>query len=188
MSKETTPNAVELLNRLATLLHREARNLQHNRFDRKRIQSLLLEYAARAESDGRLMNASRQHARCVDHGVFLAHTHLELLDWLAKHNYTVPVSAVKWYSWRKVASRKHRLPSVFVARRHASELRDLLGNVVEKAELLYADLRANEVEIPAVAIDYRQVTPQESLRTPPEALNELLERGVSVEAQLRDGK
>ncbi|KAH1914645.1 hypothetical protein KXV25_002543 [Aspergillus fumigatus] len=169
MSKESTdPNAIELLSRLATLLEEVANNLHHNRLDRTAVQTLLHQYSSRAKSDGHLINASKQDSQCVEHGVFLSYVHVELLSWLTKHNYTVPASSVKWYSWRKLSSRKYRLPSLFSSRAHAAQLEDLLRNVVAKAELLQAELRAHELEIPDVAVDYERVSPQAPQGTPPE--------------------
>ncbi|GIK04010.1 hypothetical protein Aspvir_008085 [Aspergillus viridinutans] len=189
MSTESDdPNAIDLLSRLATLLARVASNLHHNHLDRTTIQTLLLQYSSRAESDGRLINASRQDSQCVEHGVFLSYVHVELLSWLTKHNYTIPPSSVKWYSWRKLVSRKYRLPSLFSARAHAAQLEDLLQNVVDKGELLHADLRAHEIEVPDVAIDYGQVTPQAPQGTSPEALHKLLHRAMLAEVLLREGR
>ncbi|RLL93985.1 hypothetical protein CFD26_103986 [Aspergillus turcosus] len=182
------PDAIDLLSRLATLLERVASNLQHNHLDRTAIQTLLLKYSARAESDGHLINASKQDSQCVEHGVFLSYIHVELLSWLTKHNYTVPATAVKWYSWRKLVSRKYRLPSLFSVGAHTAQLEDLLRNVVEKAELLRADLRAREVAVPAVAVDYRRVIPRASQGTPPEALHKLLHRAMLAEVLLREGR
>ncbi|KAK9614712.1 hypothetical protein V6Z98_008829 [Aspergillus fumigatus] len=171
MSKESTdPNAIELLSRLATLLEEVANNLHHNRLDRTAVQTLLHQYSSRAKSDGHLINASKQDSQCVEHGVFLSYVHVELLSWLTKHNYTVPASSVKWYSWRKLSSRKYRLPSLFSSRAHAAQLEDLLRNVVAKAELLQAELRAHELEIPDVAVDYERVSPQAPQGTPPEGM------------------
>ncbi|KAF7128515.1 hypothetical protein CNMCM5793_003303 [Aspergillus hiratsukae] len=189
MSDESNdPNAIELLSRLATLLERVASNLQHNHLDRTAIQSLLLKYSSRAESDGHLINASKQDSQCVEHGVFLSYVHVELLSWLTKHNYTVPATAVKWYSLRKLISRKYRLPSLFSVRGHTAQLDDLLRNVVAKAELLHAELRAREIEVPDVAVDYGRVTPRAPQGTPPEALHKLLHRAMLAEVLLREGR
>ncbi|KAH1450775.1 hypothetical protein KXX13_003918 [Aspergillus fumigatus] len=189
MSKESTdPNAIELLSRLATLLEEVANNLHHNRLDRTAVQTLLHQYSSRAKSDGHLINASKQDSQCVEHGVFLSYVHVELLSWLTKHNYTVPASSVKWYSWRKLSSREYRLPSLFSSRAHAAQLEDLLRNVVAKAELLQAELRAHELEIPDVAVDYERVSPQAPQGTPPEALHKLLHRAMLAEVLLREGR
>jgi hypothetical protein len=146
MSEESNdPNAIDLLSRLATLLEEVANNLNHNRLDRTAIQTLLHQYSSRAESDGHLINASKQDSQCVEHGVFLSYVHVELLSWLTRHNYTIPATSVKWYSWRKLLSQKYRLPSLFSARAHAAQLEELLRNVVAKADLLHAELRAREV-------------------------------------------
>ncbi|GAQ05755.1 hypothetical protein ALT_3076 [Aspergillus lentulus] len=189
MSKESNdPNAIELLSRLGTLLEEVANNLHHNRFDRTAIQTLLHQYSSRAESDGHLINASKQDSQCVEHGVFLCYVHAELLCWLTKHNYTIPASSVKWYSWRKLLSRKYRLPSLFSVRAHAAQLEELLRNVVAKAELLHAELRARELEIPDTEVDYERVTPHAPQGTPPEALHKLLHRAMLTEVLLREGK
>ncbi|KAL2817051.1 glyoxalase family protein [Aspergillus cavernicola] len=188
MSKESNSNAVDLFCRISSHLSTIATNLRTNHLNRAAIQTLLLEYAARAESDVRLVNASRQDDRCVEHGVFLSYTHVELLTWLTNHNYTVPATATKWYSWRRLLSSKYRLPSVLSSRAQAANLRDLLRNVVVKAELLNADLRANGVEVPEVAIDYREVVPRASQGTRPEALEELLRRAAVAEVHLGQGE
>ncbi|RHZ47419.1 glyoxalase family protein [Aspergillus thermomutatus] len=182
------PHAIDLLSRIAALLQRVASNLQHNHVDRNAIQALLLKYASHAESDGHLINASQLDSQCVEHGVFLSYVHVELLSWLTKHNYTIPASAVKWYSWRKLVSANNRLPSLFSVRAHKRQLEELVQNVARKADLLQADLRAHEVEIPAVAIDSRRVTPHAPQGTPPEALHKLLHRAVLAEVQLREGR
>ncbi|GIJ91417.1 hypothetical protein Asppvi_010382 [Aspergillus pseudoviridinutans] len=189
MSEEhDDPNPIDLLSRIATLLARVASNLRHNHLDRTTIQTLLLHYSARAESDGRLINAARQDSECVEHGVFLSYVHVELLSWLTKHNYTIPSSSVKWYSWRKLIARKYHLPSIFSIRAHTAQLDDLFRNVVDKGELLHSALRARGIEVPDVAIDYRQVTPQAARGAPPEALHKLLHRAMLAEVLLREGK
>ncbi|KAF4205622.1 hypothetical protein CNMCM8980_007171 [Aspergillus fumigatiaffinis] len=189
MSEESNdPNAIDLLSRLATLLEEVANNLNHNRLDRTAIQTLLHQYSSRAESDGHLINASKQDSQCVEHGVFLSYVHVELLSWLTRHNYTIPATSVKWYSWRKLLSQKYRLPSLFSARAHAAQLEELLRNVVAKADLLHAELRARELEIPDTAVDYERVTPRAPQGTPPEALHKLLHRAMLAEVLLWEGR
>jgi hypothetical protein len=144
MSEETT-TAVELLERIGVTVKTIANNLQANRLDRKSIQTLLFDYSARASSDGRLINASRQDPNCVNRGLFLAYTHMELISWLAKNNYTILSTSIKWYSWRKVYS-KYRLPLLSVSS-HASDLRSQMKHIQRTAELVHADLEANNVKL-----------------------------------------
>jgi hypothetical protein len=142
MSEETT-TAVELLERIGATVKTIANNLQANRLDRKTIQALLYDYSARALSDGRLINASRQDANCVNRGLFLAYTHMELISWLAKNNYTVLSTSIKWYSWRKVSS-KYRLPLLSVPSQ-TSDLKSQMQHIQKTAELVNADLEASHV-------------------------------------------
>ncbi|KAF7588865.1 hypothetical protein BBP40_005083, partial [Aspergillus hancockii] len=139
------PPSGKTSDRIANHLQRVARNLQHNHLDRNAIQALFLRYSSYADSDGHLINASRQESQCVEHGVFLCYVHAELLSWLIKHNYTIPATVVKWYSWRKLVSPKYRLPSLFSVRVHTTQLEDPPQNVAYKAELLHAALQTHGV-------------------------------------------
>lgn len=136
-------SAVELLTDLASTFQTIATNLHKNRLDRKPLQRLLHDYAARAESDGRLINASRQNPRCVSRGLFLAYTHMELLSWTANHNYTIMSTSVKWYSWRKVFAR-YRLP-LFSVSTHTAELQSLMKNIERVAGMVASELEENNV-------------------------------------------
>lgn len=143
MSEETT-TAVELLESIGTTVKAIANNLQANRLDRKTIHTLLVDYSARALSDGRLINASRQNPQCVNRGLFLAYTHMEVISWLAKNNYTIRATSIKWYSWKKVFA-KYRLPLLSVSSQ-TSDLKSQMKNIQKTAELVYADLAANNVK------------------------------------------
>jgi hypothetical protein len=137
------PPGVELLSSLASIIQSVASNLQHNRLDRRDFQKLLRDYSSRAESDGALIFCARQNAQCVHHGLLLAYTHIELVSWLEKNNYNLVSTSVKWYSWKKLL-RKYRLPLLAISSQ-TSQLRDMLHNVVEKADILYSDLQDNNV-------------------------------------------
>lgn len=137
------PPAVKLLSNLASIVTNIATNMQQNRIDRKEFQKLLRDYASRAKSDGRLLFASRQNSRCVNHGLFLAHTHVELVSWLEKNNYNLASTSVKWYSWRKLFP-KYQLP-LFSISSQTTQLRNMLRIVEETANSLYSDLQANNV-------------------------------------------
>lgn len=137
------PPGVELLSSLASIVQSVASNLQHNRLDRRAFQKLLRDYSSRAESDGALIFSARQNAQCVHHGLLLAYTHIELVSWLEKNNYNLVSTSVKWYSWKKLL-RKYRLPLLAISSQ-TSQLRDMLRNVVEKADILYSDLQDNNV-------------------------------------------
>lgn len=139
--KEIT--AVEFLADTAEMVRVIAINLQNNRLDRTGIQKLLHEYADRAKSDGQLINASRQSTTSIEHGLLLVYVHLEFMSWLADRNFTIPATAVKWYSWKQFIP-KYRL-SLFSISSQTRDLRILLGNLAEKADLVYTDLIVNKV-------------------------------------------
>jgi hypothetical protein len=136
--------AVELLSKLAGTIHTIAANLGDNRLDRRTFRYLLYNYASRAESDGHLINTSRQDSRCADLGLYLAYSHMELISWLARNNYTILSTSVKWYSWKKLL-RKYRLPLLSISSQTAY-LKDLLENIKKFAELVYTDLEAKNVK------------------------------------------
>jgi len=137
--------AVEFLTKTGTIIQTIEINLHHNRLDRKTIRRLLREYAARAESDGRLMNAARQEPNCANRGLFLAFAHMELITWLAKNNYTIPSSSIQWYSWKQFQS-QYRLP-YFWTSSYTSDLRSLLDHIERTAAQVYADLQAHNVSL-----------------------------------------
>jgi hypothetical protein len=180
---EEAATAVELLESLGNTIQTIADNLKANRLDRKSLQTLLCDYAARASSDGRLINASRQDPQCVNRGLFLAYTHMELVSWLAKNNYTVLATSIKWYSWKKIFA-KYRVPLLSVSSQ-TSDLQSLLKNIQRTAELVHADLEANNVSshvpdscaygptlkqipIPPESIKYPKVPVGEPVGPPPE--------------------
>lgn len=135
--------AVEFLAKTAGIIDTIRTNLLHNRLDRKEFQKLLSEYSTRAESDGKLMNAARQEPHCANRGLFLAYNHMECLTWLAKQNYTIPSTTVKWYSWKQIQS-KNRIP-FFWSSSPTVELRALMNNIERTAALVCADLKAHHV-------------------------------------------
>ncbi|RAH47418.1 glyoxalase family protein [Aspergillus brunneoviolaceus CBS 621.78] len=181
-SSPTSRNAVDLLTSLAGIITTIATNLHANRLDRARLRATLKEYAARAESDAKLINASRQSQRCVEHGLLLAYVHMEFIATLLRYNLTVPATAVKWYSVRSLRKR-HRL-SLFGIPAQARDLRAQLENIQNKAELLYADFAESGVQIPETPILYRKVTACEPVGAPPEAIHDLLRRGTLAEQEL----
>ena len=148
MSEENV-TAVEFLADIAKTIQTIATNLQENRLDRRTIIGLLRDYSARAESDGRLINAARQDSHCVNRGLFLAHCHMELISWLGNNNYTIRSTSVKWYSWKKLYT-KYRLP-LFSIQSQTTELQSQLKNIERIADLVWADLQANNVR-PALTI------------------------------------
>ncbi|OQE72123.1 hypothetical protein PENNAL_c0100G10080 [Penicillium nalgiovense] len=162
MSQEPAPGIV-LLTELATI-------------------ELLYEYASRAGSDGQLLYASRQNSRSINPGLFLAYTHMELISWLVKNNYTTKSTSVKWYSWKKIFS-KYQIP-LFSISSQTANLRENLRSIEEKAGMVYAVLQANDVSIPPTAIAYRVVQPNLPNDPLPEAFEDLLRRGSHLQQQL----
>ncbi|KAJ5669219.1 glyoxalase family protein [Penicillium macrosclerotiorum] len=181
-----TVTAVEFLADIAGTIQIIATNLRENRVNRKGLQKCLSDYAARAESDGRLINASRQDANCANRGLFLAYTHMELLSWLATNNYTIPATSVKWYSWKKLSS-KYRLP-LFSISEQTVELRGLLKNTERVAEQVYADLAEHNVMIPPTSIQYPKVPVGEKVGPPPETIQDLFDRGSRARERIMRGR
>ena len=142
MSQEDA-TAVELLKRTGDTVRQIEQNLERNRLDRKSLRKLLREYALRAESDGRLMNAARQESHCANRGLFLAYTHIELISWLAKNNYTVPSTSIGWYNLRQFHPR-FRIPPLWASAK-SRDLESLLDHLKNTAALVYADLEAYDV-------------------------------------------
>ncbi|KAJ5655164.1 glyoxalase family protein [Penicillium longicatenatum] len=175
--------AVEFLAKTAGIIETIRTNLLHNRLDRKEFQKLLSEYSMRAESDGKLMNAARQEPHCANRGLFLAYNHMEFLSWLDKHNYTIPSTSVKWYSWKQLQS-KNRI-SAFWSSSPTVELRALTKNIERTATLVYADLKAHNISIPETSIKYLDVPVGEHVATPPtEAYEDLIARGLAAQQHL----
>jgi hypothetical protein len=148
MKSQTSPHPLpppghDLLTHIAIIIDSIATNLQKNGLDRKSFQKLLRKYACRAESDGRLLYTARINLDCVDHALFLAYAHMELIAWLVKNNYNLESTAVTWHSCKKLLPR-YQLP-LFSIHSQTAELRKKLHSVEEKAEILYADLQANNV-------------------------------------------
>lgn len=143
MSREEI-TAVEFLTDMGKTIQTIATNLRANRLDRTTIQKILLDYSYRAESDGRLMNASRQNPQCWNRGLFLGYTHMEFISWLSKNNYTVLSTSIKWYSWKQFFS-KYRLP-LFSISSQTADLQSQLQHIEKTAELVHADLESNNVK------------------------------------------
>ncbi|KAL4779443.1 glyoxalase family protein [Aspergillus varians] len=181
MSEETT-TAVEFLQGVGTTVKTIADNLKANRLDRRTIHKLLCDYSARAASDGRLINASRQDPQCVNRGLFLAYTHMELISWLARNNYTISATSIKWYSWRK-AFGKYRLPLLSISSQTA-DLQSQMQHIEKTAGLVHADLQANDIPIPPDSIKYPKVPVGEPAGPPPEAIHDLLHRGTIAHQKL----
>jgi hypothetical protein len=176
--------AVDFLIKTATIIQKIEKNLELNRLDRKKIRELLNEYSRRAESDGRLMNAARQDDQCANRGLFLAYTHMELLCWLAKNNFNIPSSSIRWYSLRQFLP-KYRIPS-FWSSAKPSELKSQLNHIKRTAALVHADLQAhrvcqtdhktqsrtvltlNKISVPETAIEYPSVSVGEPATQPTE--------------------
>ncbi|PWY73019.1 glyoxalase family protein [Aspergillus heteromorphus CBS 117.55] len=181
MSQPTT-TAVELLGSFASIISNIVTNLNKNRLDRGKIKQTLTEYSARAESDGRLINASRQNERCIDHGLFLAFVHMEFVTTLLRYNFTLPATSVKWYRLKSLR-KKYRLSLLSISSQTA-DLQDQLRNIRNKAEMLYADLEVNNVQVPPTPIQYNRVAPCTLLAAPPGTFSELLHRGSIAEKEL----
>ncbi|PYH94509.1 glyoxalase family protein [Aspergillus ellipticus CBS 707.79] len=179
---DPTTTAVELLTSLASIVNKVATNLHQNRLDRGKIREILKEYSRRAESDGRLINASRQDQRCFDHGLFLAYVHMEFITTLLRYNFTVPATSVKWYNCKSMR-KKYRL-SLFDISSQSADLRDQLENIRQKAELLYADLEQNHVQVPPTPIQYNKVTPCGYTSVPAGTISDLLRRVSLAEKEL----
>jgi hypothetical protein len=137
MSEETT-TAVELLDSIGTAVHTISDNLEANRLDRTFFRKCLCDYADRAASDSRLIDAARQNVRCANRALFLAQAHMELICWLAENNYTMSSTSIKWYSWKKIYA-KYRLPLLGVSSQSA-HLRSRLQSVKNIAGQVYTDL------------------------------------------------
>ncbi|KAJ6103604.1 glyoxalase family protein [Penicillium sp. IBT 16267x] len=179
--------AVEVLAKSADIIDVIRTNLLHNRFDRKEFQKLLSKYSARAESDGKLMNAARQEPHCANRGLFLAYEHMELASWLEKNNYTIPSTSVKWYSWKQML-RQNRIP-FFWSSAPTIEFHALLKNIERTAVLVCADLKAHNISIPETSIIYLDVPVSDHVATPPaEAYEELLARGIAAQQRLAGTK
>ncbi|KAJ5738889.1 glyoxalase family protein [Penicillium malachiteum] len=185
MSKEEVEvTSVEFLIKTGSVIKTIETNLEKNRLDRNTIRQLLNEYSSLAESDGRLMNAARQEPECANRGLFLAYTHIELITWLGKLNFTIPSSSIKWYSLRQFSS-KYRLP-FFWNSEVSSDLQGQLDHIKKTAALVYADLQAHNISIPTTAIKYPNVPVGDPVSPPVEAYEQLLHRGT-IALQVLEG-
>jgi hypothetical protein len=139
--------ALEILDSIGATVNTIAINLGANRLDRRSFRKYLCDYADRAASDGRLINASREDTpQCANRGLLLAYAHMELICWLANNNYTMSSSSVKWYSWRKIRA-KYRLPLLGVSPQK-SHLLKKLRYIKTVADQVYAEMDAKNVSIP----------------------------------------
>lgn len=145
MSEETTTE-VELLGSIGTTIDTIANNLGGNRLDRRTFRKYLCDYSDLAASDGQLLDAARHHFRCTNRALFLAQAHMELICWLAKINYTISSTSIKWYSWKKTVPR-YRLPLLGVSSQ-TSHLRSQLQNIKKTADQVYTDLDDANVKGP----------------------------------------
>lgn len=143
--KETTA-ALELLDNVGATVNTIATNIGANRLDRRSFRKYLCDYAERAASDGQLINASREDTpQCANRGLLLGYYHMELICWLAKNNYTISSTSVKWYGWRKVRA-KYRLPLLGLSAQK-SHLTKHLQNIKNIADQVYAEIDAKNVSI-----------------------------------------
>ncbi|KAJ5188487.1 hypothetical protein N7491_004810, partial [Penicillium cf. griseofulvum] len=179
MPEETTI-AVELLGSIESTINTIANNLEANSLDRRSFRKYLRDYAERAASDGRLINASRQGF--ANRGLLLAYAHMELICWLAKSNYTISSTSVKWYSWKKVFA-KYRLPLLAVTSQ-TSHLRNHLQNISKKADQVFAELEANDIPISPDSIKYRKVPVGQPVGPPPEESHDLIHRATLAHEKL----
>jgi hypothetical protein len=139
-------SALELLDNVGDTVSTIAINLGANRLDRRSFRKYLCDYADRAASDGRLINASREDTpQCANRGLLLAYAHMELICWLANNNYTILSTSVKWYSWRKIRA-KYRLPLLLVSPQKSHLLRKL-QYIKTIADQVYAEIDAKNVSI-----------------------------------------
>jgi hypothetical protein len=136
--------AVELLTDIGKTIQIIATNLRANRLDRTSLQKILFDYAHRAKSDGQLIYISRQSPQSVNRGLFLAFTHMEFISWLAKHNYTILSTSIKWYSLKQLFP-KYRLPLLSISSQTA-DLRSQMQHIEDTAELVRAELDASNVK------------------------------------------
>ncbi|OQE41259.1 hypothetical protein PENCOP_c005G03825 [Penicillium coprophilum] len=179
---EETNIAVEILGTIQTTLNTITNNLGANRLDRRSFRKYLGDYAERAASDGRLINASRQDSQCANRGLLLAYAHMELICWLAKSNYTISSTSVKWYSWRKLFA-KYRLPLLAVTSQ-TSHLTKHLQNIGKLADQVFADLDANDILIPPDSIKYRKVPLAQPVGSPPDESHDLIRRATLAQKKL----
>ena len=138
--------ALEILDNVGATVNTIAINLGANRLDRRSFRKYLCDYADRAASDGRLINASRDNTpQCANRGLLLAYAHMEMICWLAKNNWTISSSSVKWYSWRKILA-KYRIPLLGISPQKSHILKKL-KYIKTIADQLYAELDATDVSI-----------------------------------------
>lgn len=149
---EEITTALELLDNLGATISTIAINLGANRLDRRSFRKYLCDYADRVASDGQLINASREDTpQCAKRGLLLASAHMELIWWLARNNYTISSTSVKWYSWRKVRA-KYRLPLLGVSPEKSHFIKQL-QNIKNIADQVYAEIDAKNVSISLYFLD-----------------------------------
>ncbi|KAJ5472655.1 hypothetical protein N7530_006656 [Penicillium desertorum] len=175
-------SALELLDNVGDTVSTIAINLGANRLDRRSFRKYLCDYADRAASDGRLINASREDTpQCANRGLLLAYAHMELICWLANNNYTILSTSVKWYSWRKIRA-KYRLPLLLVSPQKSHLLRKL-QYIKTIADQVYAEIDAKNVPVLEGSVKYRKVSARPPVDPPP-GMDDLIHRATLAHKQL----
>ncbi|KAJ5346900.1 uncharacterized protein N7506_000153 [Penicillium brevicompactum] len=179
---EDLTTAVELLDNIGTTVNTIAGNLGANRLDRRSFRKYLCDYADRAASDGQLINASRKDTpQCANRGLLLAYAHMEMICWIAKNNYTILSTSVKWYSWRKVCA-KYRLPLLGVSPQNAHLTRQL-QNIKKIADQVYAEIDAKNIPVLQDSVKYRKVSVRPPVDPQP-GMGDLVHRATLAHKQL----
>jgi hypothetical protein len=174
--------ALELLDNVGATVNTITINLGANRLDRWSFRKYLRDYADRAASDGKLINASREDTpQCANRGLLLAYAHMELICWLANHNYTISSSSVKWYSWRKIRA-KYRLPLLGVSPQKSHLLRKL-QYIKTVADQVYAEMDAKNVPALEGSVRYRKSSARPPVDPPP-GMDDLIHRATLAHKQL----
>ncbi|KAJ5593463.1 hypothetical protein N7537_010367 [Penicillium hordei] len=174
--------ALEVLDSIGATVNTIAINLGANRLDRRSFRKYLCDYADRAASDGRLINASKEDIpQCANRGLLLAYAHMELICWLANNNYTMSSSSVKWYSWRKIRA-KYCLPLLGVSPQK-SHLLKKLRYIRTIADQVYAEIDAKNVPPLDGPVRYRKVSARPPVDPPP-GMDDLVHRASLAHKQL----
>merc|ERR1712187_638920 len=174
--------ALEILDSIGATVNTIAINLGANRLDRRSFRKYLCDYADRAASDGRLINASREDTpQCANRGLLPAYAHMELICWLADNNYTMSSSSVKWYSGRKIRA-KYRLPLLGVSPQK-SHLLKKLRYIKTVADQVYAEMDGKNVPPLDGPVRYRKVSARPPVDPPP-GMDDLVHRASLAHKQL----
>jgi hypothetical protein len=86
--------ASELMQDLICITDSIVKNLQ-NTFPHKKMVQLLCEYRTRIVSDGRLIDAAVYDSGTVGDAISALYAHVDLITWLATHDYTVSKSSTR---------------------------------------------------------------------------------------------